>query len=139
MKSIWSNVLRGCAYGDACGHTNEFKSYGALTANSKACPRSALDRSDHPGFRRLWHRHHPLAASAEDVESFLTKGFDTVRACLAEAQAAVSRSQAHPWPMDTCAFAGEGWRAGDARLEPRCRNWIAEAERFDFGRSSCVS
>lgn len=31
MNPSWSNVLRGCAFGDAWGHTNEFKSYAALT------------------------------------------------------------------------------------------------------------
>ena len=34
----WSNTLRGCAYGDAWGHTNEFKTYGRLTVDSKYGP-----------------------------------------------------------------------------------------------------
>ena len=38
MTTTWSNVLRGCAYGDAWGHTNEFKSYAALTADNPHGP-----------------------------------------------------------------------------------------------------
>jgi ADP-ribosylglycohydrolase len=38
MNTTWSNVLRGCAYGDAWGNTNEFRSYAALTAQDPRGP-----------------------------------------------------------------------------------------------------
>ena len=38
MTTTWSNVLRGCAYGDAWGHTNEFKSYGRLPPTTRVAP-----------------------------------------------------------------------------------------------------
>jgi ADP-ribosylglycohydrolase len=36
--TTWSSVLRGCAYGDAWGNANEFKSYQQLTADDPRGP-----------------------------------------------------------------------------------------------------
>lgn len=37
-EPTWSNVLRGCAYGDAWGDRNEFRSYAMLAADSPCGP-----------------------------------------------------------------------------------------------------
>jgi hypothetical protein len=43
MSTTWSNVLRGCAYGDAWGHTNEFRSYAGGCHTVRECLYNADD------------------------------------------------------------------------------------------------
>jgi hypothetical protein len=68
MNTVWSYVLRGCVYGDAWGHVNEFQSCAELTAagpRAPDLPERLLITDDTQMTVSPWLTGHPLTVRVQ--------------------------------------------------------------------------